>query len=95
MDRWGPSEDCPNCGRTRSYGDFVQCARCDKTICKDCRSHHLCERSNISYKDIVDKLKAKIPEIGMGYYPVIVKEVTMDVNITVFSFPVKVRDLRL
>lgn len=39
MDRFGPSEDCKVCGQPQSYGHFVTCPICEKTMCEFCLTH--------------------------------------------------------
>jgi len=43
-DRFGPSEDCPVCGVTCSFGHFVHCEECGKDMCFVCfRKHEWCK----------------------------------------------------
>lgn len=64
-DRFGPSEDCEVCGEPQSYGHFIVCAICEKTMCDYCffHNHDCChiyteESANEAYtKERDDKAK--------------------------------------
>jgi len=42
MDRWGASEECEICGRPQSFGHFVVCPICERTMCYLCIYDHDC-----------------------------------------------------
>lgn len=52
MDRFGPSEDCSICGQPQSYGHFVTCPICERTMCEFCLTHdHDCHENPELLKD--------------------------------------------
>ena len=44
MDRWGLSEDCPECGQACSLTDFRECSDCGDQICYRCLDNHKCTK---------------------------------------------------
>ena len=39
-DRFGPSVDCEECGRTFSFGELFTCDHCEGSFCRDCVKEH-------------------------------------------------------
>ena len=52
MDRWGVSEDCDVCGQPQSFGHFIVCPVCERTMCLFCLEHnHDCHENPELLKD--------------------------------------------
>ena len=51
MDRFGPSDDCEECGEPQQAGTLTWCEDCGKNLCKKCMSDHVCSLDDLEEDD--------------------------------------------